>query len=399
MIRISRLAIHGGEPIRDSYLSYGRQWIDNNDIDAVTSCLQGDYLTTGPVVGDFEKTVAEYLGVKYAVAVSNGTAALHMACDAAGITSGDEVLVSPLTFVASANCVLYQGGTPVFVDIDKETLNIDINKIEEKITNRTKAIIPVDFTGQPVDLDAIKEIADNYNLIIIEDGAHALGSEYKGSKVGGISDLTEFSFHPVKPVTTGEGGVVTTNNKEFYERMMLFRTHGITRDADKLLNNHGPWYYEQHMLGYNYRLTDIQSALGISQMNRLDLFIEKRRRIAKVYLESLKSIPEIQLPNEPEYSNSGWHIFVIRLKLDMLTTDRKEIFEALRAENIGVNVHYIPVYYQPYYRTLGFENGICPVVEEVYEQLITLPIYPMMDDVDIEDVIKGVNKVINYYKK
>lgn len=393
------LAINGGTPIRDTFLSYGKQWIDEEDINSVINVLKGDYLTTGPYVKAFEKAVANYVGTKYAVAVSNGTAALHMACYAAGISEGDEVLVTPMTFVASANCILYCGGKPIFVDIDPKTYNIDVNKIEEKITSKTRAIIPVDFTGQSVDMDKIKEIAERHNLTIIEDGAHALGSEYKGKKVGNIADMTEFSFHPVKPITTGEGGVVVTNNEELYNKMMLFRTHGITRGDNYLTKNDGPWYYEQVELGYNYRITDIQCALGSSQIKKLDMFVEKRREIVNKYNQSFKEIDEIVTPYEEEFSNSGWHIYVIKLNLDKLKCSRKEIFEALEAENIGVNVHYLPVYLHPYYQNLGYEKGLCPQAEKLYDEIITLPLFPKMSNVDVEDVIKAVKKVINYYRK
>ncbi|SHH83231.1 UDP-4-amino-4,6-dideoxy-N-acetyl-beta-L-altrosamine transaminase [Clostridium grantii] len=393
------LAINGGKPIRETFLSYGRQWIDEEDINSVVEVLKGDYLTTGPYVKAFEEAVANYVGAKYAVAVSNGTAALHMACYAAGISEGDEVLVTAMTFVASANCILYCGGKPVFVDIDPKTYNIDINKIEEKITSKTKAIIPVDFTGQSVDMDRIRKISDKHNLIIIEDAAHAFGSEYKGKKVGTIADMTEFSFHPVKPITTGEGGVVVTNDEELYNKMMLFRTHGITRDSELLSENHGPWYYEQLELGYNYRITDIQCALGLNQMKKIDMFVEKRREIVKKYNEAFNEIDEIVTPFEEEFSNSGWHIYVIKLNLDKLKCSRKEIFEVLIAENIGVNLHYLPVYLHPYYKKLGYEKGLCPEAERLYEEMITLPLFPKMTNEDVKNVIEAVKKVINYYRK
>jgi perosamine synthetase len=396
---MDKLAIFGGKPIRDSYLAYGKQSVDDTDIQAVVDVLKGDYLTTGPFVREFEDKVASYVGAKYAVAVSSGTAALHLACFAAGIKEGDEVIVSPMTFAASANAVLYCGGTPVFVDIDSQTYNIDPEKIEEKITAKTKAIIPVDFSGQSVDMDRIKEIADKHGLIIIEDAAHALGSEYKSRKVGNQADMVEFSFHPVKPITTAEGGIVTTNNEEFYNKMMVFRTHGITRDQEMLNENHGPWYYEQQFLGYNYRLTDVQSALGISQMSKIDEFIARRREIVKQYNDAFKNLKEIVRPFEAEFSNSGWHIYVIKVKPELLTVTRKEIFKALQAENIGVNVHYLPVYLHPYYRGLGYDKGLCPNAEDLYENMITLPLFPGMSNEDVKDVIDAVNKVIDYYRK
>lgn len=395
-----KLAINGGKKIRDTYLSYGRQCIDDNDIQEVIKVLKGDFLTTGPSVKKFENKVASYVGAKYAVAVSNGTAALHAACYAAGIKEGDEVIVSPMTFAASSNCVLYCGGKPVFVDIDPKTYNIDVRKIEEKITKNTKAIIPVDFTGQVADLDKINEIADKYNLTVIEDAAHALGSEYKGKKVGTLSHMTEFSFHPVKPITTAEGGMIVTNDEKLYQRLELFRTHGITRDKGLMSRNEGPWYYEQIDLGFNYRITDVQCALGSSQMDKIDGFIKRRREIVGKYNIAFKELSDyITTPYEAEFSNSGWHIYVIKLNLDKLKVSRKEIFEALQAENIGVNVHYLPVYLHPYYENLGYKKGICSEAEKLYSQIITLPLFPNMTDSDINDVIDAVKKVIMNYRK
>ncbi|GLC32341.1 UDP-4-amino-4,6-dideoxy-N-acetyl-beta-L-altrosamine transaminase [Clostridium omnivorum] len=395
-----KLAINGGKKIRDTYLSYGRQCIDDNDIQEVIKVLKGDFLTTGPSVKKFEDKVASYVGAKYAVAVSNGTAALHAACFAAGIKEGDEVIVSPMTFAASSNCVLYCGGKPVFVDIDPKTYNIDVSKIEEKITKNTKAIIPVDFTGQVADLDKINEIAEKYNLTVIEDAAHALGSEYKGNKVGTLSHMTEFSFHPVKPITTAEGGMIVTNDEKLYQRLELFRTHGITRDKGLISHNEGPWYYEQIDLGYNYRITDVQCALGSSQMDKIDGFIKRRREIVGKYNIAFKELNDfITTPYEAEFSNSGWHIYVIKLNLDKLKVSRKEIFEALQAENIGVNVHYLPVYLHPYYKNLGYKRGICPEAEKLYSQIITLPLFPNMTDSDTNDVIEAVKKVIMNYRK
>ncbi|MGL4874551.1 MAG: UDP-4-amino-4,6-dideoxy-N-acetyl-beta-L-altrosamine transaminase [Clostridium sp.] len=386
-------------PIREKFLQYGKQSIDEEDIKKVVEVLEGDYLTTGPYVTEFEKKVSEYVGSRYAVAVSNGTAALHMAVFAAGITEGDEVLVPAITFVATANAVLYCKGKPVFIDIDKETLNMDIDKIEEKITDRTKAIIPVDFAGNSVDIDKIMEIAKKYNLIVISDSAHGFGGEYKGEKIGRKAHMTEFSFHPVKPITTGEGGIVVTDDKKLYEKMIGFRTHGITRDKNVLINkNEGTWYYEQQYLGYNYRMTDIQAALGTSQINKIDKFINKRRKIAKRYDEAFEGIEEISVIKESKFAKSGYHIYIIKLNLDKVSFTRKEMFNSLIKENIGVNVHYYPVYKQPYYKEIGYENIVCKNAEEVYEEIITLPIFPGMNEEDIEDVINGVKKVINYLK-
>ncbi|MED1438565.1 UDP-4-amino-4,6-dideoxy-N-acetyl-beta-L-altrosamine transaminase [Aeribacillus pallidus] len=387
------------EPVRQSYLPYGRQWIDEDDIEAVIEVLKGSYLTTGPYLAKFEQAVAEYVGAKYAVAFSNGTAALHGACFAAGIGNGDEVITTPMTFAASANCVIYQGGTPIFSDIDEKTYNIDPNKIEEKISDKTKAIIPVDFTGQPAELDGILEIAKKHNLVVIEDAAHALGAVYKGKKVGSISDMTMFSFHPVKHITTGEGGIITTNNREYYDKLLQFRSHGITREKDKLNEFHGPWYYEMQFLGYNYRMTDIQAALGTSQLKKVDKFVELRRKYVAMYNEAFKDIDEIITPFQHEDGQSSWHLYIIRLKLDKLTASRREIFEALQQQNIGVNVHYIPVHLQPYYQQLGYKKGICPNAEKLYEEMITLPLFPAMSEKDVNDVIKAVKRTIDYYKK
>lgn len=393
-----QLAIHGGKPVRETYLAYGKQTIDEADIQKVVDVLRGDYLTTGPAVNEFEKKVADYVGVKYAVAVSNGTTALHTALFGCGIEAGDEVLVTPMTFAASSNAILYMGAIPIFVDIDPKTYNIDIEDLKRKITPKTKGIVPVDFAGQPVDLEEIMEVAKQYGLKVIEDGAHSLGSMYKGKKVGTIASATTFSFHPVKPITTGEGGMIVTNDEEIYKRMLTFRSHGITRNSDEFVDRgQGNWYYEQQYLGYNYRLTDLQAALGSSQMNKIEDFLAKRRGIVEHYNIAFKEVVGLILPYEKADRRSGWHIYVIRIDNEIVKASRKEIFEALQAENIGVNVHYIPVYYHPYYKELGYKKGICPIAEDVYDTMITLPLYPSMSKQDIEDVINGVTKVIKYY--
>lgn len=371
------------------YIPYGHQAIEEDDIQAVVEVLRSDYLTTGPAITEFENKVAEYTGTKYAVAVSNGTAALHVACLAAGIGPGDEVITTPITFAASANCVLYCGGTPVFADIDPRTYNIDPEDIERKITEKTKAIIPVHFAGQPCDMDAIHKIAKKYNLIVIEDGAHALGAEYKGTKIGGLSDMTTFSFHPVKPITTGEGGMIMTNDAKLYERLKLFHTHGITREESLMKpkgENEGAWYYQQIELGYNYRMTDIQAALGCNQMKKLDRFIEKRRIIAQQYDEAFEAVEEIVTPYQMLGTNSGWHLYVIQVPGEK----RKKIFETLRQNGIGVNVHYIPVYKHPYYQTHGYDSVLCPNAEALYEKIISLPIYPGLTVDDQKFVIKMI---------
>lgn len=370
------------------YIPYGRQSIDEADIQAVVEVLRSDYLTTGPKVAEFERKVADYVGAKYAVAVCNGTAALHIACLAAGIEAGDEVVTTPITFAASANCALYCGADPVFADIDPLTYNIDPKEVEKCITSRTKAIIPVHYTGQPCDMDAITEIARKHNLTVIEDAAHALGAVYNGRKIGSISDMTCFSFHPVKPVTTGEGGMVVTQDEELYRRLLLFRSHGITRDEDLLTDNQGSWYYQQQLLGYNYRITDISCALGVSQMDKLDGFLEKRRAIARRYDQAFAGVDGIQTPEQMEDCESGWHLYMIQL----LNQDRKEVFEALRAAGIGVNVHYIPVYAHPYYQEHGYAGVHCPHGEEFYRRAISLPIYPGLTQEQQDYVIEQVLK-------
>lgn len=381
--------------MNNKIISYGKQYIDEEDINAIVEVLTSDFLTTGPKIQEFEEEFAEYVGAKYAVAVSNGTAALHIACLAAGIGEGDEVITSPITFAASANCVLYCGGKPVFADIDSKTYNLSVEDIRKKITDKTKAIIPVHYTGQACDMDAIMKIAREHNLIVIEDAAHALGTEYNGRKIGSIGDMTTFSFHPVKHITTGEGGMVTTDSKELYEKLKLFRTHGITRDAGFMESeNPDPWYYEQLELGYNYRITDFQCALGISQLKKLDGFIERRREIVDIYNKEFENLKGLITPFQLPETLSSYHLYVIQLELEKLNMSRREVFEALRDRGVGVNVHYIPVYYFPYYKNLGYEKGICPNAERIYERIITLPLYPGLSDEDVEYVVKNVKEVL-----
>lgn len=353
-------------------IQYGKQTIEQDDIQAVVDVLKSDFLTTGPKIAEFEQTVADYVGAKYAVAISNGTSALHAACFAAGIEPGDEVITTPLTFAASANCVLYCGGTPVFADVDPKTYNIDPEDIQRKITDRTKAIIAVHLAGQPCDMDAIHSIAREHGLIVIEDGAHALGSVYKGKKVGSMSDMTTFSFHPVKPITTGEGGMIVTDNEDFYKKMILFRSHGITRDDSMMTRNDGPWFYQQFNLGYNYRITDIQCALGCSQMKKLDRFLARRKEIVARYNEAFADCDNIITPYQLSDTESGWHLYIVQVK----KCDRRQVFENMREKGIGVNVHYIPVYMHPYYQEHGYENVHCANAEEIYSHIISLPLYP-----------------------
>lgn len=367
------------------YIPYGRQWLDKEDIESVISVLKSDFITQGPKVKEFEDKVANYCGAKYAVAVSSGTAALHIACLAAGIKNGDEVITTPISFAASANCVLYCGGRPVFADIEDDTVNINPAEIEKKITKRTVAIIPVDFAGHPCDLKEIQKIAKKHNLVIIEDACHALGAEYRGTKIGSceFSDITVFSFHPVKHITTGEGGMVLTNRKDLYKKLTVFRNHGIVRNRKDLLRkNEGSWYYEIQDLGFNYRITDFQCALGISQLKKLGRFIKRRRRIANNYRKELSKIDAITLPVEKDYAKSVWHIYVIRVN-----RERKKIFNKLAKEGIGVNVHYRPIYLHPFYKQLGYKEGLCPKAEKYYREALTIPLYPKMKNEDFSYII------------
>jgi len=381
-----------------NYIPYGHQWIDDGDIEAVIKVLKSDWITQGPKIKEFEEKIASYCGAKYAVAVSSGTAALHIASLSCGIKKGDEAITTPITFVASANCVLYCGGKPIFADIQPDTINIDPEKIKNKITKKTKAIIPVDFAGHPCDLKEIYNLAQENNLTVIEDASHALGAEYRGTKIGSCkySDMTVFSFHPVKIITTGEGGIVTTNNKEYYEKLLLFRNHGITKDSSKFSNGRAcsageKWYYEMQELGYNYRITDFQCALGVSQLKKIDKFIQKRREIVQRYNEAFKDIEEVVTPTERPEVKSAWHLYVIRIK----KINRRKIFESLRQENIGVQVHYIPVYYQPYYQKFGYKKGLCPKAEEYYKEAISLPLFPRMTDKEIDRVVeRSSNNVV-----
>ena len=393
-------AIKGGTPVRDTKLFYGHQCIDENDVKAVSEVLVSDYLTCGPKVSELEEKLAAYCGCKYAVAVSNGTAALHCACIAAGLKPGDEVITTPLTFAASANCVLYVGATPVFADVNPETYNIDPESIKAHITDKTKAVIAVDFTGQCVENEKIRAICDEYNLIFIEDAAHAIGSSYKGKKVGSLADMTCFSFHPVKTITSGEGGAITTNNEEFHKKLVLAHTHGITHDEDLMEDapHEGPWYYEQISLGYNYRLTDIQSALLLSQLEKLELFKKKRQEIVKKYNDAFSQIPEIIVQKEIPESDTCRHLYIIRLNLDKLKCSRREFFDAMSAENIQCQVHYVPTYLFPYYRHLGYKEGLCPNAEEIYKGILSIPLYPTLSEKDTDDVIEAVKKIVDYYR-
>ena len=393
---MERLAIDGGVPVRNELLPYGHQWIDGKDIAAVIEVLRSDWVTQGPKVDEFETKVAEYCGAKYAVAVSNGTAALHAACAVAGISKGHEAITTPITFAATANAIIYCSGKPVFADIKEDTLNIDPDEIRRRISPRTKAVLPVDFAGHPADLDEIKDIAKEKGLVVIEDACHALGAEYKGQKIGGLADMTIFSYHPVKHITTGEGGMILTDNKEYYDKLKTFRHHGIVRGNP----SKGSWYYEIYNPGYNFRLTDLQCALGISQLKKLDSFIQRRREIAAKYNEAFSNMDEVITPIADKGIKPVYHIYIIQLRTELLKVGREKIYEALRAENIGVNVHYIPLHLQPFYqKRFGYKDGDYPKAERYYNRAITIPIFPKMSNEDIRDVIKAVEKVIIYFSK
>jgi len=376
-------------------IPYGHHWIDDKDIKEVTEVLKTDWITQGPKVEEFEKEVAQFCGVKYAVAVSSGTAALHAAYMAAGIKPGDEVITTPLTFAATVNTLLFCGGKPIFADIQEDTLNIDPKEIEKKITKKTKAIAPVDFAGHPCDYKEIRKIARKHKLLIIEDAAHALGSEYKEKRVGSFADMTILSFHPVKLITTGEGGMILINNKRLYERLKTIRNHGIIKKHQK-----GGWYYEIENPSLNLRLTDFQCALGLSQLKKIDRFIERRREIVSKYNKAFKDIKEIILPRERSYVKSAWHIYVIQLRLEKLKVGRRKIFEELQKEGLGVQVHYLPLHLQPFYRKkFGYKKGDFPIAESYYQRVITLPLFPKMTNKEVDYVINTVRRVISFYKK
>ena len=397
---MEKLAINGGTPVRKEKLYYGRQWIDEDDVKAVAEALTDDLITCGPRVAALEKKLCEVTGAKYAVAVSNGTAALHCACIAAGIGAGDEVITSPITFAASANCAVYVGATPVFADIDPETYNIDPDSIEAHITDKTKAVVAVAYTGQSVEYDRIQKICDKHGLILITDAAHAIGTKYNGQPVGSIGDMTCFSFHPVKTVTSGEGGAITTNDPELYKKLRLASQHGIVRNPDDLVHeSDGIWYYEMQELGFNYRLTDIQAALLISQLDKLQKFSDRRKEIVNKYNEAFKDVPEIIVQKEIPESDTTRHLYVIQLDLDKLKCTRREFFDALSAENVQPQVHYVPVYYFPFYEKKGYKKGLCPEAEKLYNGMMSIPLYPLMTDSDVDDVITAVKKVVEGYKK
>lgn len=397
---MEKLAILGGTPVREKPIFYSHQYIDEADIASVVDVLKSDFLTCGPEIEKLEKKLCRLTGAKYAVVVSNGTAALHAACFAAGISEGDEVITTPITFAASANCALYCGARPVFADIDYGTYNISPEEIEKKYTEKTKAVIAVDYTGQAAALREIKSFCAEKNTVLIEDAAHSIGTKYNGVPVGKLADMTTFSFHPVKNVTGGEGGAVLTDNEEYYQRLLRFRAHGITRDPALMdIPSEGRWYYQQIDLGYNYRMTDFQAALIGSQLDKLELFKQRKKEIAALYDSEFSKIPEITLQREIPASDTARHLYIVQLNLEKLNGTRREIFDALYAENVCCNVHYIPVYTFPYYQKLGYSKGLCPNAEKLYERIISIPLYYSMTDRDAQSVIEAVKKVIDYYRK
>lgn len=394
---MEKLAIHGGTPVRSTPLSYGKQYIDDADIQAVTEVLKSDYLTCGPRITELENKICAVTGAKYCVAVSNGTAALHIAALAAGIGPGDEVITTPITFAASANCALYCGARPVFADINPDTYNIDPASIRAHITPRTRAVVAVDFTGQAVELDEIRTICQEHHLTLIEDAAHSIGTRYNGLPIGSIADMTTFSFHPVKTVTAGEGGAVTTNSKELYDKLVLLHAHGITRDRSQMVHpTDDPWYNEQMYYGYNYRMTEIQAALLISQLDKLEQFSRRRKEIVAKYDAAFSRIPQLQVQQEIPASDTTRHLYILRLRTDMLGCSRREFFDAMAAEGIHSQVHYLPVYWHSYYEKLGYEKGLCPEAERYYQQVLTLPLYYSLTDRDVDDVIHIVRKLVDY---
>lgn len=400
------------------FIPYSRQWLESDDIEEVIKVIKSDWITQGPKIKEFEEAVSGYTGAKYAVAVATGTAALHCACFAADVGKDDEIITSPLTFAASGNCGLFLGAKVKFVDIRPDTYCMDPRKLELAISRRTKAIIPVDFTGQPADIDEISSIAEKHGVTVIEDAAHSLGATYKKNKVGSLADMTILSFHPVKHITTGEGGMVLTDDMKFAGEMRLFRTHGITSEdgafkfpdqaADNdsgYAKNRNPktkaaWYYEMQALGYNYRITDIQCALGLSQLKKLDRFVARRRQIARRYNDAFGKSPYLIMPCQEPDRESSWHLYMLRLRLERISNTRRQIFDELRAKGIGVHVHYIPLHLQPYYRErFGYKRGDFPEAEAFYDSAITIPIFPSMEDADCNRVIEAVLETVDQRRR
>lgn len=379
-------------------IPYGKQWIDDADIAAVVDTLKSDFLTQGPAVEKFEAEIRELTGAKYCVVVANATAGLHLAVAALGVEPGNEGITSPISFVASANCLAYNGLTPCFSDIEPRSYCMDPVELERKIGPKTKVVVPVDFTGQPADMASIKRIADRHDLRLVEDAAHAIGSRYPdGSPVGSCrySDLSVFSFHPVKTITTGEGGAITTNDEQLFKRLSLLRTHGITRDPARLECNPGPWYYEMQDLGFNFRMTDIQASLGSSQLRRLTGFKKRRREIVHTYNEAFAGLSRITTPFESEGSDSCFHLYVLKIDFESIGKSRADVMEELKTLGVGTQVHYIPIHLQPYYRNrYGYVPGSFPEAEAYYEGALSLPLYPLMSDKDVKKVIEAVERVL-----
>lgn len=394
-----RLAIEGGPAVREAMLPYARQSVDAADLEAVRRVLESDWLTTGPMVGEFERAVAATAGTSHAVACSSGTAALHLAVMAAGVGPGDEVIVSTLTFLASANCIVYQGARPVFCDVDPATLLMDPAKAEKLITPHTKALISVDYTGQPCDYPALADLCRRKGLVFISDACHALGAELDGRPVASLADLTAFSFHPAKHVTTAEGGAVATDNDQYAALMRSQRSHGLDQDLAQRLAK-ATWYSDMVRLGYNYRLSDLQCALGLSQISKLPGWLARRRKLAAAYDRALADMPRVSAPAVRPGVAHAYHMYLALLDLARLTKDRDQIFAALRAEGIGVNVHYRPVHLHSYYRqTFGTTEGLCPVAEDAAARMLTLPLFPTMSDQDLADVVKALHKVAEAYSR
>jgi UDP-4-amino-4,6-dideoxy-N-acetyl-beta-L-altrosamine transaminase len=387
----AKLAIEGGKPVRKEMLPYALHWVGTEELNAVNDVLKNKMITQGPTVEKFEKMFANYVGTKHAIAVSSCTAGLHLSALAL-LEPGDEVITSPMTFVATANSILYARAKPVFADIDR-TINISVGGIREKITPKTRAIMPVHYAGLPCQMDEILEIAEKHDLFVIEDAAHAAGAEYRKKKIGSIGDATCFSFHPAKQMTTGEGGMITTDDDELAEKLNLLRSHGINKDF-KQRSLSGSYYYEAQALGFNYRLSDINAAMGIEQLKKLDSFIKRRKMIAEMYRKSFQDLP-MELPAEPADVKHAWHLYTVQLELEKLKADRDKIFAALHAENIGVNVLYIPVYRHPYYEKLGYKP--LKNSENVYKRIMTLPLFAKMSDSDADDVIEALKKVLPHF--
>jgi len=378
------------------FLPYGKQNIDQDDVDAVVSVLTSDYLTQGPMIGQFEDAFKETFGAKFAVSVSNGTAALQLSLLALGIGPGDEVITTPNSFLATSNAILYVGATPVFVDIDLNQFGIDPTKIEAAITKNTKAIIPVHFAGFPVNLEVIQQLSKKYNLKVIEDSCHALGASYKESLIGSCkySDCSTFSFHPVKHIATGEGGMITTNSSDVYQKLLMLRTHGVTKDSGQLTQNPGPWYYEMQTLGFNYRMTDIQAALGYTQLKKLDGFVKRRREIAKQYDKAFLNVSNMTPIKENIDQLSSYHLYVVQIDFETIGKSRAEVMAILRDNGIGTQVHYIPITDQPYYKEHVNVTGHFNNCQTYYKQALSLPMYPLLDDGDVERVIKALKSIL-----